>query len=761
MRGACASGMMCVAVPNGRYNQGRCVTGPPPVVGRAGDPITVYACNPHLARGTVPDAQALSALGNLCPDWSLCVPAGTQADVAAHAACSYLPGFPGLCTRARVDGQTCDADWNYALAHALDLPVTVCSPCAPGLACLDGVCRRQCTDPSDPSANPLGECPVASTDPRWDYVCDTAPHNSRTRAEVASAECTPAARLGQRCPAQASRALIEAQEVATTTTIVHLPANNQLTYTVGTGNWGASRGVCADETNVCIDGRCCVPPGVACQGTTAAERDRSCCGGPGIVARCGGSSCCRAPGQGCSSAADCCGLRPDAFGLGWLSGPGESPGICCDAATMANANELVRRLCGPVATGHCAPTPCGVAGTPCCRTEPFYPACQPGLKCGVADPSGVRTCASCGGPNQPCCDNGVCTAGLGCSNSGVCRDCGALGSACCPDGTCVGGYCNPQTNQCEPCSNNSQCPAGQECYWDNCRSPCSVAGQACCDREMNAGGLGPGFLGRCATGLTCSFNLGVCVDCGWQGGACCRADTRPSATSGAGTPYCRDPQNLCVNQRCQHCGGTNEPCCAGNACAGTDAVCDTATGTCRPCGAEGQACCANSTCNAQSGGASLVCGTGGTCQRCGGVGQACCAGGVCNTTPGGGRLVCDGTVTCVPCGSDAQPCCAHSWCDPNDPAGSLRCLSDRHCSACGQPGALCCPSGVTPACDTGTVCASYPPTPGEPPRCYCGVAWGPCCTDTVDPCWIANLGNPMPAFFCFTVEGATQCVDRR
>jgi hypothetical protein len=186
----------------------------------------------------------------------------------------------------------------------------------------------------------------------------------------------------------------------------------------------------------------------------------------------------------------------------------------------------------------------------------------------------------------------------------------------------------------------------------------------------------------CTEGRVCVGAACVCPE-----GACC--------------PGC-SAEEVCADGRCEGCGRSGEPCCAGSGCE-SGATCE--AGTCTECGEPGQICCAGACLP------DVTCTPDGRCvSDCGVVGRACCEGGVCFEGACSGGDPFGGGMTCQACGERGQACCDGSC------SGGLVCASGT-CTGCGQDGEPCCGD----RCDTGLLCNGSR-------RCEaCGARFQACC----------------------------------
>ncbi len=372
----------------------------PPVIGRAcsGTCAAGLFCFDQNATGPTCDAErartdrTISALKDL----------GIPVDESDKICIPYILD----------EGLACDS--NY------DLPL--CSPCLPGLSCIDGTCQRPC-DPSasDPSTGGNSRCTCSGE------VC--SPNTGATLGGTCAA-CIP---LGERLGSK--------------------------TTATGMDVWR-----CCDPTATEEDSPpdynlyCCRKNGDACTQAT------DCCGQTGTNGACSASGHCETchsvggagtAGGTCSSVADCCHSNNN------------DENVRCDLAGQSTG------MCCPANYGHCSATStkcdtnlqndasnCGGCGHSCgtngvcvdgrCQTScpAGFGTCPGGTSCATNFLNDANNCGSCGNvcPSTTTCSNGRCVCPpqwLQCGNPLACRDvlhdnmhCGASCTACPPNTAC-------------------------------------------------------------------------------------------------------------------------------------------------------------------------------------------------------------------------------------------------------------------------------------------------------------------------------------
>jgi hypothetical protein len=313
---------------------------------------------------------------------------------------------------------------------------------------------------------------------------------------------------------------------------------------------------------------------------------------------------------------------------------------CSGSGGQEDVGQQEQPICNP--DEGCEPPPrdpCGTEGNPCCRFNGVL-RCQTSLMC----VDGI--CEGCGAPGQACCAGNVCQSNAACQNGTCQRTCGAQGLACCSTGAqcdsglaCAGGSCQPCGRGGQTCCAGNTCNGGFNCNNGTCNA-CGGIGQTCC-----ASGAACGAGSSCISGV-CRQDL-----CGTPGGLCCNVSSPSLKCQNSPSNYmCNETWN-----RCEPCGGSSGPCCAGGQCTFPSSyVCIGdglfSTGMCRHCGSNGEPCCEGGISACSSGN---VCGNG-TCRSCGATGQPCCSG--FSTACNSGNYCASGG-TCQRCGGSGQPCC--------------------------------------------------------------------------------------------------------
>ncbi len=509
-------------------------------------------CDPLVPRGT---GQ------HRCPDNLVCVPLGSAAEVGEQFACGVFPRAfvqrdgstlvpRGRCVAPRLDTETCDGDWDEAVASN-GSPLrdrAVCSPCADGLRCWQGRCRRGCA--VDGSGAPVADF-APSAPPAG---LQLQPTRCRATPDASSAyRCTVSARLTP-LPEPQTRVNGLCERCSTTGSTCPVNANVEVDgrFTVRTRAQSVGVGtisfiqVTQDAASNGMPTSPCCNSGEICAGPGGGRPNR----------------CCTALGSPCTSAAQCCSATLTVGSINVQVSPSCGPtpqsggtNVCRPpevCSTTSDCSQLFGRQDCFVsgALGLCAP--CGSNGLACCPS---------GAQCDAFSQCGSGQCTSCGGIGETCCGGTSCRDGNVC-NAGTCqRPCGAPGQACCAGGGCTGlNTCNGTTNTCEPCGRQ-----GLQC--------CATAG-------------GP----FCAAGLGCDprGDFPSCQPCGGAAQVCC------ASSSGLG---CNDASLVCApsgTRLCEPCGGSNQRCCtSGPQCPRADAC--GADGRCGgACGTRGQRCCVES-----------------------------------------------------------------------------------------------------------------------------------------------------------------------
>lgn len=427
-------------------------------------------CNPTVPAG---------AEGNRCPATMICVPLSPTGERACGRSFQLASRMVnGICRIPQHDGERCDSEWETARAsNGMTQPPSegpLCLPCAPGLRCWRGRCRRPCgtssqahtrdgggleggimdagaPDASDASdaelpdgteleAN-LGLCPQDPPE-GYRYRCE---ENSRLLGRIDEGSfsiesallCTTCATVGHRCPAP---------------TYQSQPVERRETRTIGQDQVIVDFGppgtnLCCDSGAACVNGRCCMLPGTACQ------KNEECCGLPSH-----GSFCCSDARNTGLVALACSNQRGQCITCGGTTGVPCPPGAGCSrSADCAEGYNCVDGRCQP----------CGASGDPCCERAPACRAAGQGCVNG--------RCAPCGGQSQPCCDGQSCTQGFECRN-GLCQRPRCRQDNDCPrdrDYRCQNGLCLPCGGREEPCCSDGRCNhVNDQCIRGWCSARC-------------------------------------------------------------------------------------------------------------------------------------------------------------------------------------------------------------------------------------------------------------------------------------------------
>lgn len=517
-------------------------------------PVPSLFCDPH---------QPANSAANLCLPGSYCVPLGTPEAVAAHTACFVTPrlawpgGTPatGICRRGVGDGQACDSDWLSATGPGPGgLPL--CSACAPGLVCLNSICRRTCLPSEGGVGNCIPDLVTATAAIGWNCFGATGT-TSPTGASASEPLCTA-------CVAHLTPCAVPPDVLAQTHT-------------------GDPAHVCCDPNDVCppplhlpfgpvtIPGTCCRPPTFGDVDGGVCTTDADCCplSANSIF-----------PLVRCCRSADQPGCRASTVGRCGGCGPGTHI-PCCRGDSCGDGQTCV----GQGDAAQCVP--CGGDNMTCCSGD----TCDEGLRCFPGFQPLTRQCRVCGGVGQACCPDGSCAAGNSCVD-GACQPCGTSGAPCCDGRTCndsslrcggpgagtctqfCGGdglpccnlpllgspdrsncldrnLCNRSTHTCHHCGSSGEPPCDTAPICDfgiglsgGVCGPCGASGLVCCE---------PGSSEICAAHLGCDPRNNHCADCGGVGQPCCPAVEQCCDSSHSGCPgaACTQPGTCCSSGVCE------------------------------------------------------------------------------------------------------------------------------------------------------------------------------------------------------------------
>ncbi len=534
--------------PYGARCQGGVCTGGTPNCG----PATPNTCS-DAARGTfctnyLNDPANCGGCSKQCPVGAVC-DMGTCSMMTSTPPPTYCPpGSPNACQSATTAATLC--------TNLLTDPGNCgrCgAPCAPGVACLNGVCGGGNSMP----------CP-----PALPYKCDSAAGG----AYYCTDGMTDAANCGgcfHPCPAGNRCQMGVCAPTGTSSCPPSSPgvcqrpdgSSHCADFANDPGNCGGCDKFCPGGF-VCRDGRCldgaatCAPPFTGCPGSCAILSDdpancgtcgNKCTGGVCEAAMCrpGGSN---AFGGPCARSGECVagGICFDSMRFSWPGGYCTTP---CDADRPCAANQACIIANGGGGFGTCrakcaTTTDCGGRGGYMCLDGLCQPDCRmaPGVCNNGSTCDATGHCVA-GGPPAMCPPQ-LRACGDQATGKQYCADllrdqgnCGACGSACQPGAACLDGKCQ-NTGASFPglmaCMVPGGGPACVAVYRDN--NNCGACGKVCPAGTTCQGGL-------CGNGPTCSAQQKLCTD-------------PPS-----GKTYCTD-----VNFDPGNCGGCGNVCPAGAVC---------------------------------------------------------------------------------------------------------------------------------------------------------------------------------------------------
>jgi hypothetical protein len=629
----CAPGLACASGP-GANDPFRCYPPLPPANASNVAPGSPQACDPLVDANRI-SFNRFQLTSNACINNTICMrtfpnTSGGGCLRIDTAADGTTNPRQGACIAPAVDGEVCDTD--DATARLSRGVTTVggatslsCRPCAAGLSCLNGRCRRPCLDPQSPGAGTLtlSACPLDSTlrvnGSANQFQCsaiftsDAIANQYSLVPSTPNTVCTSCTPRGQNCTIGDR---FSAQDVTRTpvqlpiipprlgfpptmwtTSVLSSPlsratpvpgTSTTVSVTGVTGPVFVASDVCCNPSDICMDSRCCVAPSAPC------ASDAQCC--PFSMERVGRE------------------VRPRS-------------GICMSVRTNRGRdliNSAVFDAFASVQASGCLNPNCGGLGQACCPAVFGISQCNAGLGCDTRNNTcqipcdGCRRCSAGGSATgfvEPCAGpgNGFCSPRPA-------SGCGAPGQPCCPR-TAASDGCNRASatpSQCYATERRPTCPAEQESW--RCEG-CGLPGQPCCrDAAGNAnqcllGGLcweaAPG-------GPTCTAST-----CGAVGQPCCSFG---DSISCQGAPS----QVACISGSCRNCGGVGQPCCGQ---VGHPA-------SCRPTATANLACASTT--------------IGNQCVACGAAGQPCCV----SFDPSGSSFVesCNASMTCQTAGSGARVC---------------------------------------------------------------------------------------------------------
>jgi len=685
----CASVNDCVA---GYFcgKDGKCQAAKPlaATCSAANDCIDGSACESRLCQGT------LKCVDGVCCDGP-CTAACDKCNTAGH--CVVSPST-----------ETCG---NYLCSGSATTCPTSCqgdTQCAPGSACIGGVCAGKlgigstCQDDVDCLSNNCedGYCCNTSCNGACDRcnlsglegTCNNAPEGSTGEPSACGGNllCTGSSTCPTGCVGDAQCQLgffcnavgqCEAQQLK--------GESCDQAHCKQPGCRQCTTGICSDD-NVCCDAPCdgsCDVCNKSGSLGTCVPASNTFTGSPdcGYFLCDGAKATCP---DGCSSDANCdagnyCSAQQTCV-------PRRSNGEAC-----SQANECLSQKC---VDGYC----CNLDCTGACNA------------CNVPSYEGTCTFMPLGAEGDPTCNGTVCT--------GASPDCPG---SCKGDTDCSGGYYCDNNGKCTLRKQNlgAACNPTNECY----------QGTSC---QLCASGY-------CTDGVCCNTECGApCDRCNMSGteGTCTLAtSTMP------GVPACESTL----------CSGTSELC-PGSSCI-TDATCKAgyycdSTGTCQPRKKTGASCdpagdCKSPPCgvceNDQPCVDGFCCTTScvGACNRCD------LNPGICTTLSPGtpstdcGFMLCNGLTDCpATCNSDSA-CAPEAFCSNNDKCVGRKNQGD----TCGPDAAIACRQDGCRECGTSLSCADG--------VCCGSPCDGPCDTckgTTPGTCTMigAGKGDACGAYFC-------------
>jgi hypothetical protein len=610
----CGAGLRCEP-SSGASPRGTCR----PIPTDLGNPPRVGRCNPDALLGSEanPCGQftvvATARAGSVSTP-SFCKPLGNDF--------SCVPSNPtnAVCSATRVEGESCDGDWEDVLSGSQTVRSRLCEPCGPGFRCANSVtggprtCLRRC----DANVGGAGACRAAqNTDRPWVYQCQQQPWQRPASGDMAPTTVpTPVCiRVGQHLGVcGASIASFETRQIVSIDPVTNVEWDdlrtrlrpdayavseqfNVLFPSAGTPNTG-----CNALCDNCVATRreppagpadvaeaiCCVQPGSRC-GLTATGRpnDDDCCDFGTFSAQCvldpqsgpAGSqvTLCRRgcnPAQGGNLTADACsGVLPPT--------PAFPPQFECPGTTECRQVDTTPGPGGSLPAHAC--TPCGRAGERACSVR------------------GREGCTVVVSPAQIPGGGIVRIGSLSVDVAGVCQlvaGRGGMGQFCHAPNVRTGAFCagGPRLPQGDRC-NGPLLACSSEDSLGRC-VPCGqAAGQPACEGSIALIGQRTAGIQPTLANTVCAENRLPFNDPG--------EDLRcPGDPPRINPPRCienalgNSPRLVSAPARnrysgeagvCIPCGNTGQACCESQLCQNTSDTCD--QGVCTPCGEFGQPCC--------------------------------------------------------------------------------------------------------------------------------------------------------------------------
>jgi hypothetical protein len=546
---------------------------------------------------------------------SFCAPLG------ANLTCSPTSPTRATCQMARVDGESCDGDWDDVIGPTATT-LRRCSPCAPGFRCVDnpsGATGPVCLRRADSSVGGSVAC-LATTansgDRPYTYIVQNQrrfPLRSGPSGGWATAEvCVRAGQLGGMCGASIASNETRALQQNPTTVPVnssYTPPGSLVTYTAVQVQFTTVDSTFPPNTNTTGCGSACS----VCQSTSASVVYSTTPGMPNTYVP-NEPRCCIPTGSRCNVDADCC--EYGSLGASCVEDPTSDRDPETGAFTGIPRIKVCRRGCDPALGGN--PTSPVAASVPSSFVCPAPTECRqvrtvPGYL--GAPPTPVYACTPCGLLNEPACVTQYregCTTVVPSSlgGGGIIR----LGNLQVENGFCRPANCGFASGTCCPAHTNTIAPfapsvaQGDRCQGTNmvCSSdtgpgtcvPCGGANQRCCEAKLSQ------FAERSTAPQPLSVN------------AQCSEQRNPAAVRTVPNRCPGDPivptSNRCatsLNMVCQNgsdpytpgeamctaCGTNGAPCCEGNRCNNFRSTCVGSgggginiNGICTACGDSGQ-----------------------------------------------------------------------------------------------------------------------------------------------------------------------------
>jgi hypothetical protein len=618
----CGTGLRCAPDSAGALT-GTCQ----PIPDDPGVPPRLGACNPAFPLGSAQNPCGQFTVASDARAGSVTVPSFCRPIGDDNTTCTPTSPSRAACNPTRIEGESCDGEWEELLAAAALPRRNLCAPCGPGFRCANSVtggprvCLRRC----DPVVGGQGACrPAGSNERPWTYQCQTQPLlrplGTPSMPIPSAAVCI---RVGNHLGVcGASIASFETRQLVSIAPPINVAWDNGDTRIVpdaygvydrtqvlnaplGVPNSGCSAAcdncvvtqrVNPPDATSLAEATCCVDTGGRC-GTGPTLADSDCCDFGSFDAQCvrdpqsgatgaGQQGLCR---RGCSPAlggnltADICSgrLPPN---------PPFPANFQCPGATECIEVDRTPPLGGTTLPIH-ACTPCGRAGEPRCTV------------------SGREGCTIVLGPAQIPGGGIVRMGNLQVDANGICQPV-TIG----PTGALVGGPgqpCHaPNVRVGAICGSGPRLPQGDRCNLPNfaCSDPdgpgtcvpCGLdIGQPACEGAISLIGARVGGIANNPT-----VNNSICAETRLPFNDPTESLRCPGDPPRINPPRCVEnalgnrPRIVSAPARnrysgeagvCIACGNTGQPCCESQLCQNVGDTCD--QGVCTPCGQQRQPCC--------------------------------------------------------------------------------------------------------------------------------------------------------------------------